>query len=1156
MRKLSMIVCAALCYGATFAQDRPGELPKSVRDGLLAQGWHPSDLTELEVRDRYQGPTGVEHLYLRQHWQGIEVWNGDIAVHTRPDGRIIQVNNGAWSALERRVNSTTPAITAQQALQMVLARTAPNVPLPALLAVDNSGRRHVYQGDGLGHEPAVVTLVFQPVGDSLRLAWNVNHYLDDGSHWWNIRVDALSGTELDRNDWVRSCAWGDHGHGHADEPCPMAPAPAAPNDYRVFAIPVESPSHGSRSISNAPWLASAIASPFGWHDTNGSPGAEFTDTRGNNCRAQEDRDANNTGGYRPNGGATLDFDFPLNLALQPVDYQDAAITNLFYWNNVMHDVWYHHGFTEVAGNFQQNNYGRGGIGNDWVNADAQDGSGTNNATFATPADGSPPRMTMFEWTQTNPRRDSDLDNGVIAHEYGHGITNRMVGGPSNANCIGNAEQMGEGWSDWFGLMMTMKATDTRTQGRGIGTYLLGQPTTGVGIRPARYSTSFSVNNFTYASTNNAAQISQPHGIGFVWCTMLWEMTWDLIDLYGFDADLYTGNGGNNIAMKLVIEALKYTPCSPGFVDARNAILQADQVLYDGANQQLIWAAFARRGLGASASQGSTTSRTDQVEAFDMPLANNLGVAEVLSPSGEVLDCGGTVPVVVRIRNFGLQDQTGFPVTYQLNGGTVVQEVFQSVLAAGSSADFTFATQADLGGPGQRTVTASTSLPGDQFAADDSQSASVQVLPATPQPSTFFEGLSSTNPTPPGWRLQNPDNGITWTAGNLNVTPNPTTGCAAGTAWGINFFSYAAAGQEDYLFTPPIDLGGSAGSRLKFHHAYRAYSATFSDRMRVDVSGDCGATWTSVFDQAGSVLATGTNTTSSWTPTTCTQWRLNDIDLSDYDGQVVIVRFTAINGYGNWLYLDNVTVERNGISVALRLMLDGPYNEFTQRMDDGLRVHGLIPLTEPYTANGYVHTGGGGGESVAPALLTTPGDNAVVDWVIVELRDASAPTTVLASRAALVQRDGDVVDKDGASPVAFARLPGNYHIAVRHRNHLGCMTAQPVPIGTTPFSLDLSDPATATFGTDARRTRGARTTLWPGNAIADDAVRYTGADNDRDPLLQAIGGVVPTNEVAGYRNEDINMDGSVRYTGGNNDRDIILQSIGGVVPTNARVEQLP
>src|SRR5690606_27045595 len=120
--------------------------------------------------------------------------------------------------------------------------------------------------------------------------------------------------------------------------------------------------------------------------------------------------------------------------------------------------------------------------------------------------------------------------------------------------------------------------------------------------------------------NSIKTAAVPHGVGSVWAVMLWDLTWALIDEYGFDADIYNGTGGNNIAMTLVVEALKLQPCSPGFVDGRDAILEADFLLYGGANQCLIWDVFARRGLGVSASQGSSGSTNDGVEAFDTPSA--------------------------------------------------------------------------------------------------------------------------------------------------------------------------------------------------------------------------------------------------------------------------------------------------------------------------------------------------------------------------------------------------------------------------------------------------------------------------------------------------------------------------------------------------------
>jgi extracellular elastinolytic metalloproteinase len=487
LRPLLSLVFSSL-FLLTAAQ-RPDDELGLLREMLAKEGFFPADLEELEIRDAYTSAhNGVRHTFVRQHWQGIEVFNGDIALHRAADGRILRINNKAWKGIAKMVNTTEPAIDATAALRAVLEKTRPGTPLPRPLESDADGRVHRFDGSALGNEPVEVRLCFVPVGDSLRLAWNVNHYTPDGTHWWNVRIDAVTGAELERNDWVSQCDFGHEAHGCTHEAAPAPedlgpPPPASPNDYRVYAWPEESPSHGPRTLQNAPWTDGGIASPFGWHDTDGVAGPEFTDTRGNNCRAQEDQDANNSGGYRPDGGPDLDFDFPIDLAQPPTAYQDALITNLFYWNNVIHDVWYQYGFDEVSGNFQQNNYGRGGAGGDFVWADALDGSGTNNANFGTPPDGSNPRMQMFVWTQTSPHRTSDLDNGVIAHEYGHGLSNRLVAGPSNVSCLWNAEQMGEGWSDYLGLVMTMKPGDTGPSPRGIGTYVLGQPTSGGASAP-------------------------------------------------------------------------------------------------------------------------------------------------------------------------------------------------------------------------------------------------------------------------------------------------------------------------------------------------------------------------------------------------------------------------------------------------------------------------------------------------------------------------------------------------------------------------------------------------------------------------------------------------------------------------------------------------
>ncbi|MCP3910081.1 MAG: hypothetical protein GY713_03910, partial [Actinomycetia bacterium] len=177
-------------------------------------------------------------------------------------------------------------------------------------------------------------------------------------------------------------------------------------------------------------------------------------------------------------------------------------------------------------------------------------------------------------------RDSDLDNGVVAHEYGHGVSNRLTGGPTNVGCLPNvgvppndtSEQAGEGWSDFWTLVLAAKPTDTEATSRGIGTYLEFQDPSGPGIRNFPYTTDLGVNAQTYAGI---ATTNVPHGVGEIWMGMLWEMYWELVTKHGFDADLYNGSGGNNLTIQLVVDGMKMQPCQPDFVEARDAILEAD-----------------------------------------------------------------------------------------------------------------------------------------------------------------------------------------------------------------------------------------------------------------------------------------------------------------------------------------------------------------------------------------------------------------------------------------------------------------------------------------------------------------------------------------------------------------------------------------------------
>jgi hypothetical protein len=230
------------------------------------------------------------------------------------------------------------------------------------------------------------------------------------------------------------------------------------------------------------------------------------------------------------------------------------------------------------------------------------------------------------------------------------------------------------------------------------------------------------------------------------------------------------------------------------------------------------------------------------------------------------------------------------------------------------------------------------------------------------------------------------------------------------------------------------------------------------------------------------------------------------------------------------------------------------------MATDLCINGLLPITEPYTAMGWM-TAGSGGETASSEVLEPQeyANNNVVDWMLLELRDVQDPSIVVASKCGLLHGNGLVTAEDGISPVTLMAPYGNYYLAVRHRNHLGIMSAEPFNAMSLPTTKYLNYPAFV-HGTNALcEYSPGRFGLWPGNSALDaseQVIKYAGLSNDRDPILQRIGGNAPTATTAGYHVEDVNLDGVVKYAGANNDRDIILQSIGGNVPTAVRTEQLP
>lgn len=805
-------LCAALILGMGAALTPAHADPDPVRTALdylegntRALGLGAEDVRELEVLSMIPtGETGISHVYVQQYHQGIPVNYAIATVNVLRDGSVINPGNRFVSRLSATAGRQAPSLAALDAVNAAIAHVGMRSTGAVEILRESRGatQQTTFTDGGVSETPIEAMLTWHPTerGD-VRLAWTVEIASRDSLNHWFIHIDAGTGETLGVDDLVVEESARAIGMAVSRPPssgrsaiATLSGPPEFPEtdgaSYFVYPYPFESPTDGAQTLVTN--VADPAGSPLGWHDDGTT---QYTITRGNNVHAYTDVDANGQPdpGSEPDGGALLIFDAVHDQAAPPQDSRDAAVNNLFYWNNVVHDVSFNHGFDEASGNFQVTNFGPDGLGGDDVRAEAQDGSGTNNANFLTPSDGNRPRMQMYVWNNPNvaeleiytpagiadiyslapagfgpgfvpegldaplalandgsaspthgcdalvgfpaghiavidrgtcefglkgfnaqnagavglvvvnsdpgngtiamgggsfgpqviipsgmignddgslikaelggtvdgtmraiegdPDRDSDFDAGIIAHEYAHGISNRLTGGANTTFCLNNAEQMGEGWSDWYGIVLTTSPEDTALTPRGVGTYATFQPADGNGIRPTPYSTDMSVNPSTYASVADPA-ITQPHGIGYVWNTMLWETYWNLVHRHGYNPNIYQGwdSAGNNLAVRLVQDGMKMQPCRPGFVDGRDGILAADEVLTGGTNQCEIWRGFAKRGLGFSADQGSSFNRSDGVEAFDLPdacTAADFGGFQppvASAPAFNAANAGSTIPV--------------------------------------------------------------------------------------------------------------------------------------------------------------------------------------------------------------------------------------------------------------------------------------------------------------------------------------------------------------------------------------------------------------------------------------------------------------------------------------------------------------------------------
>jgi Zn-dependent metalloprotease len=522
------------------------------------------DELKLENEDNDRGTAFLSYT---QTVGGLKVFEGQVQVVVNQNGQVLNVREGFLvdGPPLRRNGAMSEARAIAKAFEQAGRNVFPSFVETYSRASTTEMSRFANPLD-LNLEEVLSEQNIVRVGDESRLAWHV--YAEVGpEEWYEILLDAHTGELLFRHNLYLSEAQG--------------------------TVYTEAPDKGARQLVSFVGNTT-INTAAGWMGTS-------TVTTGNNVEAYLDTDANNAPDNNNGAGlsvghasaANQDFTFPFSTTVDPRTQQAAVVTNLFYYNNIMHDFSYTLGFTETARNFQVNNFGRGGTGNDSVRAEAQDGSGTNNANFATPPDGSRPRMQQFLFTAPNPDRDSSVDGDVVFHEYGHGISNRLIGNGSGALSGTQSGAMGEGWSDYWAITINNDGA--------VGEYVTNNPN---GIRRAAYTVPAATVHDSYADVGAGG--FEVHRDGEVWAATLWDLRTQL---------------GAATSDLLVLNGMKFTPTRPSFLNARDGILQADQNLNGGANRCAIWTVFARHGMGVSAVGNDGTTH---VAATDVPA-----------------DCGGT-----------------------------------------------------------------------------------------------------------------------------------------------------------------------------------------------------------------------------------------------------------------------------------------------------------------------------------------------------------------------------------------------------------------------------------------------------------------------------------------------------------------------------------
>ena len=827
-------------------------------------GARSSQVDSLKVFSDYTNPDGnLSFVELNQEINGIPVFRGEIKAGFTGSGEIIRVINNFAPGLDEGSLSTDfgdPVDAVRSAAVHINNQLA-----KAAISTNEKSSTDLKIVFGNGDFAPTAEKMYFPTESGVAVAaWRVLIWQKVNAFY--IIVDAKTGTMLWRKniteDQTQPATYNVYANpgamvNVADSPFPMTPGPIALSGTQGMAIPR---TLVTRVGNEPPYTFNNL----GWI----TDGNDATD--GNNVQAGLDRESPNGGSTRPDdidpngtpaGSSARVFDFPINPGIptnpalntgdEPLppgqnpldclgegtstaltDFQKAAVTQLFYIANVYHDELYTLGFTEEARNFQNDNFGRGGLGGDRVSAHAQDCGGQNNANFGTPADGTRPTMQMYLWAAPTPDFDGSLDADVIIHELTHGTSNRLHGN-GNGLSLDIARGMGEGWSDFFGHCLLSEPTDPldgiyttgaydtyRYSSVGFNNYYYGirrfpkaikSSVGGPQSRPHNPLTFADIDSTQIDITDGAfpprfnVTADQVHAIGEVWSSALWEVRAKMIQRLGWAA-------GNRRILQLVMDGMKMAPLGPTPISERDSIIAAAFASGNEADLADIWAGFAIRGLGAGASMqetgGISTGGLGTIrvtESFDPPNLAQTPTLAVNDSNGDndgYIEPGEDVTLTIPLTNSSGAVATG--VSVQVVGGSSANYGTMSGLStATQSVTYRIPVGTTCGSPVNVTLNVNSSIGPITYVR------SIFVgKPSGVTPSENFDGVTAPA-LPTGWEAVAVSGGPNF----VSSTTNPDS--APNAMFALNPTS--VGGGTD--LTSPYVSVTSPTATLTFRHTY-------------------------------------------------------------------------------------------------------------------------------------------------------------------------------------------------------------------------------------------------------------------------------------------------------------------------------------------------